>query len=220
MRPAETHRHAEALGGADRDVRAEFARRREQRQRERVRREDREPAARMQGGDRVAIIADRSERVRILKERAEDFCAGEVLTGTPDHEIDSERLGADLQHRERLRMHIAVDEKGGAFRGCGAVRERHRFRRSRSLVEQRGIGDRQPGQVGDHGLEIHQGFQPALADLRLVRGVGGVPGRVFQNVALDHRGQNRAVIALPDQRGEHLVLACNLAHAGERRSLR
>ncbi len=36
MRSAIAHRHAEALGGADRDVGAEFARRREKRQRQKI----------------------------------------------------------------------------------------------------------------------------------------------------------------------------------------
>ena len=45
----------------------------------------------------------------------------------------------------------------------------------------------QPGQVGDHGLEVEQRLEPALADLRLVRRVGGVPGRALQHVAADHR---------------------------------
>ena len=49
------------------------------------------------------------------------------------------------------------------------------------------FGGRQPGEVGDHGLEVQQRLEPALADLRLVRRVGGVPGRVLQHVAPDHR---------------------------------
>src|SRR5690606_41717883 len=48
-----------------------------------------------------------------------------------------------------------------------------------------------PGEVADHGLEVEQGFEPALADLRLIRRVRRVPGRVLQDVALDHRRQDR-----------------------------
>src|SRR3546814_9110392 len=37
---------------------------------------------------------------------------------------------------------------------------------------------RQAGQVGDHGLEVEQGLEAPLGDLRLVGRVGGVPTRV------------------------------------------
>ena len=81
-----------------------------------------------------------------------------------------------------------------------------------AFVEQRGVGDVEPGEVADHGLEVEQGFEPALADLRLIRRVRRVPGRVLQDVALDHRRQDGAGIALADQRREYLVAArrCSL----------
>ena len=44
--------------------------------------------------------------------------------------------------------------------------------RRRALVE-RGVGDRQPGQLGDRGLELEHHLQPALGDLGLIRRVGG-----------------------------------------------
>ena len=47
VRAAEAHRHAEALRRADRDVGAELARAREQRQREQVGRDDGERALRL-----------------------------------------------------------------------------------------------------------------------------------------------------------------------------
>ena len=99
-----------------------------------------------------------------------------------------------------------VDEEGFCLRLRGALGQRHGFGRGGRLVEQRGVGDVEPGEVADHGLEIEQRLQPALADLGLIGRIGRVPGRVFQDVALDHRGQDRAGIALADQRGEELVL--------------
>ena len=57
-----------------------------------------------------------------------------------------------------------------------------------------------PGQVGDDGLEVEQRLEPALGDLRLVRRVGGVPARVLQHVAADHRRGDRAVVAQADHR--------------------
>ena len=51
-------------------------------------------------------------------------------------------------------------------------------------------------------------------NLRLIRSVGRVPGRVLQDVALDHRRGHRAVVALPDQAGQHPVLSPPSAAAG------
>ncbi len=65
--------------------------------------------------------------------------------------------------------------------------QRHRLGRGGALVEHRRVRGGQPGQVGDHGLEVQQRLQPALADLRLVRRVRGVPGRGLEDVAADHR---------------------------------
>ena len=69
----------------------------------------------------------------------------------------------------------------------GPAQQGHRLRGRGRLVEQRRAGDGQAGQVGDRGLEGQQRLQPALADLGLVRRVGGVPGGVLQHVAPDHR---------------------------------
>ena len=116
-------------------------------------------------------------------------------------------------------MGVAIDEEHVALALRGAVRQRHGFRRRRALVEQRGIGDIESGKIADHGLEIEQRLEPALADLRLVGCVGGVPGRILQDIALDHRGQQRAVVALADQRGDHGILRGDLAHVRQRLAL-
>ena len=59
---------------------------------------------------------------------------------------------------------------------AGAADQRHRLGGRGRLVEHGGAGDRQPGEVGDHRLEVEQRLEPALADLGLVGRVGGVPG--------------------------------------------
>ena len=58
------------------------------------------------------------------------------------------------------------------------------------------------------GLEVHQRFHAALRNLSLVGGVGGVPSRVFQDVAQDDAGRVRAVVALADKALELPVFAC------------
>ena len=113
-------------------------------------------------------------------------------------------------------MSFRIDEEAFSLRLRAALGKRHRFGGGGRLIEQRGVGDVEPGQIRDHGLEVEQRFQPALADLRLIRRVGRVPGRVLQDVALDHRRQDRARIALANQRGEGPVLRRQLLHMRER----
>src|SRR3546814_16905477 len=70
-------------------------------------------------------------------------------------------------------------------------------------IEQRGIGDVKPGQVADQSLVVEQRLQPALADFGLIGGIGGVPGGIFKDIAMDHRREGRAVLALPDPPTKH-----------------
>ena len=213
VRPAISHRHAKALRRTDRDIGAEFARRGQQRQRQQIGGDDRQRAlcraTPQSAGRRSRTAPDVPGYCSSAPNTSAVFEIGE---GIADHQTPAQRLGAGAQHRQRLRMHLAVDEERFGLELRRALRQRHRFGRSGGLVEQRRVGDVEPGEVADHGLEIEQRFQPALADLRLIRRVGGVPRRIFQDVALDHRRQDGAGIALADQRGEHLVLR------GERRS--
>ena len=92
----------------------------------------------------------------------------------------------------------------------------HRLGGGGGFVQQRCIGDVHPGEVGAHRLEVDQRFHPALRDLRLVRRVGGVPGRVLEDVAQDHVRHVGAVIALADEAAEHLVLRRDRADPRQR----
>ena len=103
-------------------------------------------------------------------------------------------------HRDRLRVALGVDEEDVAALAARPAGQRHRLGGGRALVEHRGVGDLQAGEVAHHGLEVQQRLEPALADLGLVGRVGRVPGRVLEHVAQDHPGRVRAVVALADQR--------------------
>ncbi len=96
-----------------------------------------------------------------------------------------------------------------------ATRHAHRLGGRRRLVEQRCVRHLEARQLGDRRLEVEQRFQPALADLRLVRRVGRVPRRVLEHVALDHAGRDGGVVAHPDQAGAGLVLGSDAAQRGE-----
>ena len=129
---------------------------------------------------------------------------------------DAQRLGTGLQHGEGLRQRVRVDHEHRVRLGpARPADQRHRLGGGGRLVQHRGAGDRQAGQVGDHRLEVDQRLEPALADLGLVGRVGRVPGRVLQDVALDDRRGDRAAVAQSDHRGEHLVGRGPLAELGQ-----
>ena len=115
-------------------------------------------------------------------------------------EVDAEGFGAGLQHRPGLGQHIGVHQEPcrlGATAHPEA--EAHRLRGSGGFIKQRRVGDRQARELTDQGLKVEQGLQTTLGDFRLVGGVGGVPGRILKNVALDQSRGCRAVIPQPDQ---------------------
>ena len=60
-----------------------------------------------------------------------------------------------------LRAAVGVDDEHRSRRGLRlAPHQRHRLGCGRRFVEQRRVGDRQRGEVGDHGLEVQQRFEP------------------------------------------------------------
>ena len=67
------------------------------------------------------------------------------------------------------------------------------------FVEQRGVGQFQPGQVDHHLLVIQQGFEATLRNFGLIRSVSGIPAGVFQHIALDDGGHQRVMVAHADQ---------------------
>src|SRR2546425_5966064 len=64
------------------------------------------------------------------------------------------------------------------------------------FIEQGGVGDRQGGEVGDHRLEVEQGLEPALRDLRLVRRVRRVPARVLDDRSEEHTSELQSLAYL------------------------
>ena len=90
---------------------------------------------------------------------------GEVnLIGAPNLQRDPQGVGARAQHRNGLGVAVLRDEEPvlPAAPVLVLVRDAaahgHRFGRGRRLIQQRGVGQRQSGQVGDQGLEIQQGL--------------------------------------------------------------
>ena len=141
-----------------------------------------------------------------MQQSAEHRGRFEVLHRIADFDGPTQRFGARAHHCDRLRVALGVDEKRLRMRFSHAARHRHGFRRGGRLIEQRGIGDVEHAELADHGLEGQQSLEPPLADFGLVGRIGRVPGRILEDVALDHRRQNCSVVPLADQRRENLIL--------------
>ena len=95
-------------------------------------------------------------------------------------------------------MTIVSDKKRFAI-SSDCMTKRHRFSCSRGFIKQRGIGDLEPCQVGDHGLKIEEGFKPALREFSLIGCVSSVPTRVFQNISLNDWRRDAIGIATADE---------------------
>lgn len=224
VRAAEAHGDAEALRGADRDVRAQLAGRGEQRQRQQIGGDGDDRAQPVRLLDDRLDVTDGAGGAGVLEQHAEDTALGDLggdaLAQVGSDDLDTGRLGAGPDHREGLRQDVRVDQENAFLDLADPAGERHGLGRGRALVEQRSARGGQTGQVGDHRLEVEQRLQAALGDLGLVGRVRGVPGRVLHDIAQDDRGREGAVVAETDHRREHLVAVGQGAQLGEYLGLR
>ena len=123
-----------------------------------------------------------------------------------DDDLDAHALGAGADHVDGLRERVGVDDERTGGVALRTSYERHRLGGGGGLVEERGVGGGEAGEVGDDRLEVEQRLEPALGDLGLVGRVGGVPGRVLEHVAADHRRRDGRVVAQADHRLGRTVL--------------
>ena len=145
-------------------------------------------------------VEDAAGGAGVLHQHAGQLAVGQPVGEVGDDDVDAHGLGAGADHVDGLRERVGVDDERAGGLAVAAAYERHGLGGRGALVEQRRVGGRQPGEVADHGLEVDEGLEPALGDLRLVRRVGGVPARVLEHVAADHRRRDRRVVAEPDHR--------------------
>jgi len=96
-----------------------------------------------------------------------------------------------------------------------AVAHHHGLGGGGALVEHRGVGDFEPGQVADHRLEVEERLEAALGDLGLVGGVGGVPAGVFKDGPLDDGRDHGVVVAHPDEVAEDAVVGGDRPEFGQ-----
>ncbi len=121
-----------------------------------------------------------------------------------------------LDHVDHLRVHVVGHEEEIGFGLGHPLGQRHRLGGGGRFIQQGGTGQIHAGQVQGQLLEVEQGFETALRQLGLVRGVGGIPARVFQHVAQDDVGHVGIVIAHADVALGDLVLSCIALELGQR----
>ncbi len=202
VRAAVEERDAEALGGADHDVGTHRAGRLEQRQREQVGGHDGEGVALVGGLDQRPRVEDAAGGAGVLHQQPGQLTR---LAGSPSARSATTTSMPIASARVRTTSIVCGSASASTTNGprrlaVGAPYERHRLGGRGPLVEQRGVGGRQAGEVADDGLEVDQGLEAALGDLGLVGRVGGVPARVLEHVAPDHGRGDRGVVAEPDHR--------------------
>ena len=208
VRAAVAQRHAETLGGAQGDVGTQFARGRQQGQREQVGGHDDHAATGFVLGNEVFVVTHQPTDAGVLQQHGKAVLRqGFVSAANLDR--DPQRLGAGLDDFQGLGQHIGIDQKGGGLGLAHAQCQRHGLSRSCGFIEHGGIGHGQGGQVAHHGLEVDQRLHAALADFGLVGRVGRVPSRVFQNVAQDDARRVGVKVTLADVALENLVFRCN-----------
>src|SRR5665647_1124326 len=219
MRAAVEQRDTEPLRGADGDIGAQLTGRRQQGQRQQVRGDRHQGATPVRLLDQRAQVPQHAGRAGLLHDDTNDVVrrvSGQPAGQVRDHEGQADRVGPALQHGEGLRQALGVhDDDAGLAPLHGSPHQQHGFGDRGRLVQQGGTGDRQRRQVGDHGLEVEQRLQPALADLGLVGRVRRVPAGVLQHVAPNHGGRVGAVVPEPDHRGQHCVAVRDGVQGGQ-----
>jgi len=212
---AVAERHAETLRAADRNVRAEFARRFEEREREQIGGDGEHRAGGVGLFREAGEIVDRAGRVGILHERAENFFVERKRFVMADDDFNIERMSAGTHHFDSLRMAILGNEEN-VSPVANTQRHSHRFGRCGGFVQHGSIRDIERREVGDQRLKIQERFEPALGNFGLIGSVLRIPAGIFQHAALDDRRRDGVVIALADEGAEHFVLAGDAAEFSQR----
>ena len=164
----------------------------------------------------IRVVVEHARGIRILRKDGGEAFRAVVLPGEHIHDLDAdaEGLHAGLHDLNGMRMAFVGDDDP---RGRGDMRhgQAERLGTGGAFIEQGGIRDIQPGEIADHGLEVQQGLEAALGDLRLIGRVGGVPAGVLKDVPLDDGRREGVVIAEADETAHDLVAAHDLPEAGE-----
>ena len=157
----------------------------------------------------------------LLQQHAEDVLVIQHLVSVVDNHVKAEGFRTGAHHVQRLRMYVSRHEEAvGIFQLAHALRHRHRFGGGGRFIEQRRGGDIHTGQIQRYLLEVQQRFQATLGHFWLIRRISGIPARVFQHVAQDHRRQLHVGVAHANVRLIALVQAGDSLQLRQRGELR
>ena len=155
--------------------------------------------------DEGAVIGERAAARRILQQSAEIIAVIKRRPVIANADRNAGRARAGAQNGDGLGVAILGDEIIVAQFFRHAMAHIDGFGGGGRFVQQRRIGAVHAGQIHHHGLKNQQRLEAALADLRLIRRVGGVPAGIFKEVAQDHRRRVGIVITHADHRFGDLV---------------
>ena len=111
-----------------------------------------------------------------MQEGAEDVFGNELFERVPRHDLETEGVSSRLQHSQRLRVAIGVDEEAIGLSLGDPLGHGHGLGGGGRLIQERGVGKFKAGQITDRLLKVQKDFQPSLADFRLVGRISRVPG--------------------------------------------
>lgn len=203
MWAAKAHRYAVTLHGANGHVRAPRRRRFHDRQRQRIGHGNNECALGLRIGNHLAEVAIDAACIR----PRHDDCRRVIINRVPGFDLPAEWFSAGVHNINRLRMQLTCKQDTAALVSVMPAGNANGFSNRSRFIEKRGAGDRQAGQFCNQRLEVEQKLKTTLADFRLVRRIGGVPGRIFKQIALDDRRRMHTMIARADEALLHHVAA-------------
>ncbi|CAH0038163.1 unnamed protein product [Clonostachys rhizophaga] len=194
--------NTKSLGAAEGNIGAELAGRLELSEGQEIRGDANETLALVDEVREALVVENTTAGVGVLEKNTDEALAGLlhefVLVGedVTDDELNAESLRSGLENLESLGVAVLRNDEGlaSALGGVGKSHG-HGLGSGSGLIKDGGVGDLEAGQVSDHGLEVEQGLQTALADLGLVGSVAGVPRWVLEDVALDDGGDLGTVVA-------------------------
>jgi len=185
--PAIPERHSKPLAVTDHYIGTPLPGRGEQRKAQQISGHSHQRFRGMSAITKIPVIDHGAVSSGILNQHPENFITqGRCMIA--DDDAQPACIGSRSDNIDCLRMApVRHEENVPSFLPAQSVTHRHRFSSSRRLVEKRCIGDLHPREVDNHCLKIQQRLETALRYLCLVRRVGRIPCRVFNDVSLNDR---------------------------------
>jgi hypothetical protein len=213
-------RNTEALGVTDGDVSAKLSRRLEHGKSEKIGGRTEKSLLLMDDIGESLVVVNTTVGIGVLNQGSNEIALnfanelGVVGEDIANDELDAESLSSGLEDGDGLGVAVLGDDKDLLALALGGVchRHGHGLGSGGGFVENRGIGDIKTSQIGDKSLEVEERLETALADLSLVWGVAGIPGRVLENIALDNSRDKSSVVTSTNERLVDLVFLGKLSH--------